>query len=360
MVELPEELPNKTVEAIYKYYEDTASDWRRNHLGASLIGKECERSLWYSFRWATKPKFNGRMLRLFETGNREEKRIINNLRNLGITVWDHDPETGLQINFGYSGGHYAGSLDGIGIGFLEAEKTWHVVECKTAGIKSFKELKKSGVRLAKFEHYSQMQQYMAWSELDRAYYFCVCKDTDEIYAERVYFDKEYADRLKSKAERIIFSPVPLHMSSDADKSPTCLFCEHKDVCRQRALPEINCRTCALSTPLENGTWVCEHHACAGHVIEPIDQRRVHPCHVFIPDFVPLDQTDASQENATISYGSIVNGEKEIQSVDLQPHVNAILERKRKMHENSGISKTPRAPSEPDMSGVAYQTEYDPV
>ena len=33
-----------------------ADDGLRQHLGASLIGKPCERALWYTFRWTTLKK----------------------------------------------------------------------------------------------------------------------------------------------------------------------------------------------------------------------------------------------------------------------------------------------------------------
>jgi hypothetical protein len=41
-----------------------------------------------SFRHAWSPNFEGRMLRLFETGDREEDRIVANLRAVGVTVWE--------------------------------------------------------------------------------------------------------------------------------------------------------------------------------------------------------------------------------------------------------------------------------
>ena len=43
---------------------------------------------------------------------------------------------------------------------------------------------------------------MLWSGLDRAYYFAVLKDTDDIYGERVKFDRAYTDRLREKAHVI--------------------------------------------------------------------------------------------------------------------------------------------------------------
>jgi hypothetical protein len=53
-----------TVTAIYAAYEAAADNGYRAHLGASLIGTECERAIWYSFRWATRARHTGRLLRL--------------------------------------------------------------------------------------------------------------------------------------------------------------------------------------------------------------------------------------------------------------------------------------------------------
>jgi hypothetical protein len=43
--------PAPTKAAIFAAYEAEAGDGFREHLGASLIGKDCERALWYDFRW---------------------------------------------------------------------------------------------------------------------------------------------------------------------------------------------------------------------------------------------------------------------------------------------------------------------
>ena len=91
MADLPD-ISSPTREAIFAGYERDASEGFRTHLGASLIGKACERALWYDFRWTTKAKFPGRVLRLFETGNREEERLVRNLRRTGATVVEVDPQ----------------------------------------------------------------------------------------------------------------------------------------------------------------------------------------------------------------------------------------------------------------------------
>lgn len=139
MAELPA-ITSLTREAIFSGYEADASDGFRSHLGASLIGKECERALWYDFRWVTRSKHPGRLLRLFETGQLEEARLVLNLRRTGATVLEVDPETGRQFRVQAHGGHFGGSLDGVAINLLEAPKVWHVLEFKTHSNKSFGDL----------------------------------------------------------------------------------------------------------------------------------------------------------------------------------------------------------------------------
>jgi hypothetical protein len=103
---------SETIDAIYQHYKEKRKNEHRPHLGGSQIGNECSRALWYQFRHAWSPNFEGRMLRLFETGDREEDRIVANLRAVGVTIWEKDPETGLQVRFEACGGHFAMSLDG--------------------------------------------------------------------------------------------------------------------------------------------------------------------------------------------------------------------------------------------------------
>ena len=58
MAELPN-FPNfasPTRDAIFAAYEAQADTGFRAHLGASLIGKDCERALWFDFRWTTRAK----------------------------------------------------------------------------------------------------------------------------------------------------------------------------------------------------------------------------------------------------------------------------------------------------------------
>jgi hypothetical protein len=144
-MKLPEPVhTHTTATAIVQWYEKKV-DGPRPHLGASEIGKPCDRALWYSFRWVTKKNFPGRIKRLFDTGFREEVRFLEELRGIGAEVYDCDPDTKQQHRFSAIGGHFGGSCDAIGRGFPEAPKSWAIVEFKTHGAKSFKDLAAKGV-----------------------------------------------------------------------------------------------------------------------------------------------------------------------------------------------------------------------
>lgn len=288
----PAAQPQMTVAAIYAAYEAAATDGRRPHLGASVIGTECERALWFTFRWATVPKHDGRMLRLFDTGNRAEERFVADLRRAGVTIMDVDPETGRQWRVQDAGGHFGGSMDGVAIGILEAPKAWHVCEFKTHSEKSFRKLVAEGVEKAKPLHFAQMQIYMLLTGMERAFYLAVNKNTDELYQERVRLDREVAMRLHAKALRVIASPVPLARISDDPSWYLCRSCDHAPVCHGGAMPERHCRSCLHSTPVDGGGWHCARHDTA---LSDADQRTGCAAHLFIPDLVPGQQEDAGED-----------------------------------------------------------------
>ena len=148
----------------------------RPHLGASLLGHDCLRYLFYVFRWQTDPP-EGRLARLFETGHREEARIIAELRAIGVDVHDRDPVTGDQYRFTALGGHMAGSFDGIiESGLLEAPKARDLLELKTSNARQFAELQRKGVAAAKPLHRIQIEVYLAAFGLERPT-TCACART---------------------------------------------------------------------------------------------------------------------------------------------------------------------------------------
>ena len=276
----------KTVQAIYEHYEAKRKSEHRPHLGGSQIGNECSRALWYQFRHMDRPAFDGRQLRLFETGDREESRLVENLRAVGVTVWDRDPETGRQIAFTDHGGHFALSLDGVAEGLPDAPKTPHTLEFKTMNEKNFAALKRDGVEKSKPGYYAQCQIGMHLAGLDRCAFIAVNKNTDEIYLERIKYDAAMGMQLLAKAGEIIFSDKPPSRLSNDPSFYLCKWCDFRRVCHEAKPPEVNCRTCAHATPERDGTWSCAAGQKFGTACK---------LHLFNPYAMPWEVSDAGPD-----------------------------------------------------------------
>lgn len=292
-----------TVRAIYDHYKAKRKNEHRPHLGGSQIGNECERALWYQFRHAWTPDFDGRQLRLFETGDLEEERLIENLRAVGVTVWARNPETGKQIRFEACGGHFALSLDGVGQGFAESSKP-HTLEFKTMNDKNFAATRNKGVKESKPIYWAQCQVGMHLAEIDRCVFMAVNKATDEIYMERIKYDAAEALTLMAKAERVVFAATPPSRLSDDPSFFKCRFCPYRAVCHGCKIPEVNCRTCAHSTPERNGTWSCAKGRdmvpdCKAHLFIP---------HIMPPDFEVNDTGEGWVEYIDKDTGEVVRNE----------------------------------------------------
>ncbi|CAB4132215.1 hypothetical protein UFOVP139_30 [uncultured Caudovirales phage] len=231
-------------------------DFYLSRIGASSIGEECLRKIWLSWRGYDAPDFDGRLLRLFETGNLQEERIINDLRSAGLGVWSHTDE-GKQYSFGDETGHFVVKPDGVVKGVPSAEKTPHLLEVKTHNANSFKDLEKKGVAESKPLHYYQIQAGMMYSGVDRGLYVSLCKDNEQYYVQRIKPDEAVQTDIKRKIITLVNAELkPAGISDDAS-SFGCKFCDMKAVCVGDKQPLVNCRTCENSTPFENGAWVCQ-------------------------------------------------------------------------------------------------------
>lgn len=277
----------------------------RPHFGISGIGELCERKAWLKFRWAVLEQFEGRILRLFQRGHREEESIVRYLRMAGLEI----KNTGWDQKKVDLGSHVMGSIDGIIVsGVPEAPEKPHILEIKTHSKKSFDDLERHGVEKSKPDHWAQMQGYMIGSGIDRALYVSVCKDDDRLYTERVRLDRTKAEALVIRARRIAASDrMPVPQSTD----PTfysCKWCPAHSFCfESHVTKEVNCRTCAHSTAEANGTWSCAIH---GANIPVEFQREGCRSHVAHPDLVPWKELEGDGRTAKweIDGKEVLNGE----------------------------------------------------
>lgn len=260
---------DKLTKAIDKKEEEAARNGLRPHLGASLLGRKCPRYMFYVYRWAHDVKHSGRILRLFQRGNREESVFVRLLKNVGILVEDTDRQSGQQHSVSLLGGAIAGSLDGI-IGqhgsqqqFAEIKLVGNgVVEFKTHGDASFRQLCKSSVRVAKMDHFIQMQIYMHLKKLRWALYCAVNKNTDETYFEFVEYQRFTAEQYLSRGIHVVQAIEPPRRIHEDSSYFDCKICDFKRICHDRKPPDKTCRTCKnieLILEEDKHSWFCHRY-----------------------------------------------------------------------------------------------------
>jgi hypothetical protein len=261
-------LAKRILEEIDEYCVRAYDGGHRSHLGASLIGRECKRYLWYVFRWCLHEKTTGRQQRLFNRGHREEARFIEWLEGIGFKVWfenrDEAPnEKGEYPQYRISDvmGHFGGSLDGIAVlperyGIAEPV----LLEFKTNGTGAgFNKLADDGMPIAKPEHFAQTSTYGKKYNFRYCVYLNINKNDDSLHVEVVKLNHNLGEQMITKAEQIITTQKPPARLSDNPTFHKCGYCAMKDICHKGAVPEANCRSCAFARPVENAEWFCEVH-----------------------------------------------------------------------------------------------------
>lgn len=289
-------ITNPTAERIFrKWKEEGDAERPRTYLGASVAGHECDMYLWLNFRGVVREKFEGRMYRLFNRGQREEAVFCDDLRRIGCEVKDRDESTGQQFGVTALGGHFAGHLDAIARGFVEAPKAWHVCEFKTHSDSSFRKLCKDGVAKAKPMHYAQMQCYMGLTGLERAFYMAVDKDNDDLWCERVNFDEAAYERIMARAKHVIDTCQPERCAKRMDDF-RCKACACRSVCWHEAPTLVDpsvpllCRTCCHATAVTDGEgarWTCR-------LGRPCGTDMTCDRHMILPVFVSAEIVDGSE------------------------------------------------------------------
>lgn len=284
-----------TVKAIYRAYEQANEHYDSLGISVGEIATECDRALWYTFRWASKPEeIDGRKVSIFRTGDRWEEVMVSDLQRIGVEVW------GQQDRIRLVAGHVRGKCDGKALGIPEAPKTEHLCEFKSSNDKSFKEIRKKGCKVAKPLHYGQCQIGCHAFGLTRCLYLVTNKNDDSRYVERIEYDAEWCIRQLARAERIINSPTPPTGVSEDPEFFGCMFCKHHDVCHSGAWARVTCRSCLHATPEMTGDahWSCSRWAKPLGIEE---QKAACPAHLYIPALVPGEQVDASEEDETVTY-----------------------------------------------------------
>src|SRR5258708_32880430 len=244
---------------INTYCETFYDQGHRNHLGASELGDECWRKLWYGFRWTKQEKFDGRMMRLFNVGHSAEPRFVSYLKGIGFEVKEFD-ENGKQFRVSGAMGHYGGSLDGMCKAPAKYELSKDIIislSFKTNNTGAgYNKVVTDALSKSKPKHWAQECQYGYKTGIKYCIYMIENKNDSDITVKIVELDWNLGAQLEKKANDIIFSKEPPPRISDNPSFFNCKFCHQSGICHNGETPEKNCRSCRNSTPTENATWTC--------------------------------------------------------------------------------------------------------
>jgi hypothetical protein len=154
---------------------------------------------------------------------------------------------------------------------------------------------------------------MGLTGMERAFYMAVNKNDDTIYTERIEFDLVEFKKIMERAERVIRAAEPPLRCSNDPSWYVCKMCDFAPLCHGEEAPDVNCRTCAHSTPEldgENGKWTCREYGELGLLV----QRQSHLCstHRYIPILLERFGTQKDYVNGDVVYkhehGTFTNGE----------------------------------------------------
>lgn len=220
---------------------------RRAYLGASALGAPCDRQIQLDYIEANglgapepdKPGPHGVTLRIFATGHNFEELVIDWLRAAGLemrTVRAAANGHSGQIGFNVANGRFRGHCDGVIVGgpagLMHYPALW---ECKALGQKSWQEVVKRGVTIARPVYAAQIALYQAYLELadHPALFTALNRDTAELYHELVPFDAELAQRTSDRAVKILQATDAGEMMPRAFKSSdhhVCRMCRWHGFC----------------------------------------------------------------------------------------------------------------------------------
>ena len=209
----------------------------REYLGGSRLGVSCERQLQFEYAQASVDPgkaSNGRMLRIFERGHQTESMVIRWLRLAGFNLKTEDAN-GQQFGFSVAQGRLRGHIDGVLVAGPQGFTYPALWENKCLGAKSWRELQKHKLAIAKPIYAAQIAVYQSYLDLHEhpALFTAVNADTMDIYAELVPFDAALAQRMSDRAVRVIQATQAGELLPRNATDPAhfeCKFCPWTERC----------------------------------------------------------------------------------------------------------------------------------
>ena len=210
----------------------------RAYLGASSIGDECDRKLYYQYNNAPREPMSWQGCFATQDGHRTEDLIAERLRLVdGIELVTHKPD-GTQYGFSDLDGKFKGHIDGFIRGLPQSPHATHIWENKCAAEKNFKKFNdcvakhgsKGALQAWNYTYYVQAVLYMDYFDKTRHYMTVALAGGRDIASCRTEANPTLAKAMRERAKRIIgATSEPVRISDDKDYY-LCRFCSYREVC----------------------------------------------------------------------------------------------------------------------------------
>jgi hypothetical protein len=217
---------DKLTKMILRYQERVDDGEDRNYIGASSIGSDCLRQIWYAFKGVRAEKVPSKMRRTWAIGKRLEGLVVDWLDEADIALGVLPTRT-LKSN---TVPVFQGHIDCVWVG--RDGKYNAIIEIKTAKDASFKIFVNKGLKVWNPQYYAQIQAYMGMSGIHKAYILVLNKDNSDLSDELVTFDKEYYEQLEKKALMISTATVEPPKINGSPLWYQCKMCKFNKVCHK--------------------------------------------------------------------------------------------------------------------------------
>lgn len=183
------------------------SEERRQYLGASAIGHDCNRQMLFELAGAMREKqFGPETLRKFDLGHMLEAMVRGWFLDAGFDLRQRDRE-GKAYFYSQLGGRFKGHVDGVllkgpPILGLKYPALW---EHKGVGNATYSKVKREGLKKASPGYYAQVQIYMAYLGLDQCLFTVTAAEDGEQQHLIVDLDPDAAQKYSDIAVLVIQS-----------------------------------------------------------------------------------------------------------------------------------------------------------
>lgn len=273
------------------------------HLASGLIGRKCERELWYGFRWVDQIASNVESCKCALDEANGKNIMADRIKMAGFKLHLTDPRNGKEFTVSAVGGHFRDSLDGAVVGLLQAPTTWHVWDHKTVNDTTKDKLEKLKAQVGEKQalkqwdpvYYGQAIMLMSLTGMTRHYLTISSPGERTTISCRTDNCPSEAKALLAKAKAVISATTPPFAMTSA-----CEHCNFKDICFHGKLPQVNCRTCAHSTPEldSDARWSCNRYK---QTIPLESSYKGCDQHVYLPMLLPWIQVNANEYENWIEY-----------------------------------------------------------